>query len=40
MTFQGVSKGSTTISIPNLSVRNTQGQVVASGTPTITVTVK
>ncbi len=40
MSFQGVAKGSTTISIPNLSVRNAQGQVVASGTPTFTVTVK
>jgi general secretion pathway protein D len=38
--FQGVSTGTTTISVPNLSVRNTQGQVVASGTPTLTVTVK
>lgn len=38
--FQGVSPGTTTISVSNLSVRNTQGQVVASGTPTITVTVK
>ena len=40
MSFQGVAKGSTTISIANLSVRNAQGQVVASGTPTFTVTVK
>jgi general secretion pathway protein D len=38
--LQGLSKGTTTISIPNLSVLNTQGQVIASGTPTITVTVK
>jgi general secretion pathway protein D len=40
MILQGVGKGSTTITVPNLSVRNTQGQVVASGTPTLTVTVK
>jgi general secretion pathway protein D len=38
--FQGVSPGTTTISVANLSVRNTQGQVVATGTPTLTVTVK
>jgi general secretion pathway protein D len=40
MVLQGVSPGTTIISVPNLSVRNTQGQVITSGTPTITVTVK
>jgi hypothetical protein len=40
MVFQGVGPGTTTISVPSLSVRNSQGQVVAAGTPTITVTVK
>jgi general secretion pathway protein D len=40
MIFQAVGRGSTTISIPNLSLRNTQGQVVASGSPQLTVNVK
>jgi general secretion pathway protein D len=40
MVFQGVGPGTTTISVPSLSVRNSQGQVIAAGTPTITVTVK
>lgn len=37
--FQGVAKGVTTVTIPNLSVRNSQGQVVASGSPSFTLTV-
>ena len=38
--FQGVGKGVTNVTIPNLSIRNSQGQVVASGSPSIAVTVK
>jgi general secretion pathway protein D len=38
--FQGVGSGSTSVTIPNLSIRNSQGQVVASGSPSITIAVK
>ncbi|MCX6626918.1 MAG: cohesin domain-containing protein [Candidatus Solibacter sp.] len=38
--FQAVAKGTTTVTIPNLTVRNAQGQVVFSGSPQMTITVK
>ena len=38
--FQGVAKGSTTVTVPNLTVRNAQGQVVFSGSPQMTINVK
>ena len=38
--FQAVAKGSTTVTVPNLTVRNAQGQVVFSGSPQMTITVK
>jgi general secretion pathway protein D len=40
LTFQAVGPGSTTVTIPNLTVRNTQGQTVFSGTPQTSVTVR
>jgi general secretion pathway protein D len=40
LTFQAVAKGSTTVTVPNLTVRNAQGQVVFSGSPQMTVNVK
>ena len=40
LSFQAVAKGSTTVTVPNLTVRNTQGQVVFSGSPRMTVNVK
>ncbi len=40
LTFQAVAPGATTITIPNLTVRNTQQQAVFSGSPQMTVTVK
>jgi general secretion pathway protein D len=40
MVFQAVAPGSTTVRVPNLSVRDSQGSVVASGTPAMTITVK
>src|ERR1017187_5100835 len=40
LVFQAVAKGSTTVTIPNLTVRNTQGQVVFSGSPRLTISVK
>ena len=40
MSFQAVSPGTATVSIPNLSLRDSQGQVVASASPQLTVTVK
>ena len=38
--LQGIGKGTTNITAPNMVVRNSQGQVVFSGAPTIAVTVK
>ena len=38
--FQAVAKGSSTVTVPNLTVRNSQGQVVYSGSPQMTITVK
>ena len=40
LVFQAVAKGSTTVTIPNLTVRNAQGQVVFSGSPRLTISVK
>jgi hypothetical protein len=40
LVFQGVAKGSTTVTVPNLTVRNAQGQVVFSGSPQVTINVK
>jgi general secretion pathway protein D len=38
--FQAVAKGTCTVSVPNLTVRNAQGQVVFSGSPQMTINVK
>jgi general secretion pathway protein D len=38
--FQAVAKGSTTVTVPSLTVRNAQGQVVFSGSPQMTINVK
>ena len=38
--FQGVAQGSTTVTVPNFTVRGTQGQVVAAGSPQIVINVK
>ena len=40
LTFTALTPGPTTVTAPNLSLRNAQGQVVASGNPQVTVTVK
>ena len=40
LNFQAVGKGSTPVFIPNLSVRNSQGQPVADGSPRMTVNVQ
>jgi len=40
LTFQAVAPGSATVSIPNLIVRNSQGQPVFTGSPQTTVTVR
>jgi general secretion pathway protein D len=40
LNFQAVGKGATTVTIPNLSVRSSQGQVLASGSPQLAVNVK
>ena len=40
LSFQAIAKGSTTVTVPGLTVRNSQGQVVFSGSPQMTVNVK
>jgi general secretion pathway protein D len=40
LVFQAVAKGSATVTVPNLTVRNAQGQVVFSGSPQMIVNVK
>src|SRR5262249_5523863 len=40
LTFQAVGPGTSAVSVPNLTVSNTQGQPVYSGTPQTTVTVR
>ena len=40
LNFQAIGKGSTTIRAPAVTVRNSQGQVVATGTPQMTVNIK
>jgi general secretion pathway protein D len=40
LSFQALAKGSTTVTVPGLTVRNSQGQVVFSGSPQMTVNVK
>jgi general secretion pathway protein D len=40
LSFQAVGKGATPVFIPNLSVRNSQGQPVADGSPRMTVSVQ
>jgi general secretion pathway protein D len=40
LTFQAVAPGTTSVTIPNLTVRNTQQQSVFTGSPQMTVTVR
>jgi general secretion pathway protein D len=40
MIFQAIAPGSTTVRIPNLTVKDAQGQVVASGMPQMVINVK
>jgi general secretion pathway protein D len=40
LNFQTIGKGPTNVTIPNLSVRSSTGQVLASGSPQLTVNVK
>jgi general secretion pathway protein D len=40
LTFQTVAKGATNVTIPNLTVRNSQGQVLATATPRLIVNVR
>jgi general secretion pathway protein D len=40
LTFQALAPGTTTITIPNLNVRNVQGQSVFAGSPQMSVTVR
>jgi len=40
LNFQTVARGSTTVTIPNASVRNSQGQPVGGGNPELTLTIQ
>ncbi len=40
LNFQALGKGATTVTMPSVTVRNTQGQVVAAGNPQMTVNIK
>ena len=40
LVFQGVAKGTATVTIPNLIVRDSQGKPVFSGSPQMTINVK
>ena len=40
LNFQGVAKGAVTITVPNLTVRDTQGRTLFSGSPQVTVNVR
>ncbi|MDR3700970.1 MAG: cohesin domain-containing protein [Candidatus Sulfopaludibacter sp.] len=40
LNFQAIGKGSTVVTVPNLTVRNSQGAPVATGSPQLNVTVK
>jgi general secretion pathway protein D len=40
LTFQAVGRGSTTVTAPNLIVRNSKGQPVSSGSPRVAVSVQ
>ncbi len=40
LNFQAVGKGSTVVTVPNLTVRNSQGAPVATGSPQLNVTVR
>lgn len=40
LNFQAVGKGSTTIRAPGVTIRNSQGQTVATGSPQMTVNIK
>jgi hypothetical protein len=40
LNFQAVGKGATTVTIPSLAVKNTKGQVAATGNPQLSVNVK
>jgi general secretion pathway protein D len=40
LNFQAVGKGSTAVLVPNLTVRNSQGQVVSTSSPQLTVNIR
>ena len=40
LNFQAVGRGATQVTVPQLTVRNSQGGVVVSGSPQLTVNVK
>jgi general secretion pathway protein D len=40
MTFQAVGRGPATVTIPNLTIRNSQGQVISTSSPSLVVNVK
>jgi hypothetical protein len=40
LSFQAIGRGATTVNAPNMSVRNSQGKVVAAGNPQLVVSIK
>jgi hypothetical protein len=40
MVFQAIAPGSTTVRVPNLTVKDAQGTVVASGMPQMVINVR
>jgi hypothetical protein len=40
LNFQAIGRGTAVVTIPNLSVRNSQGAPVATGSPQVSITVK
>jgi hypothetical protein len=40
LVFQPIAAGSTTVTMPSLAVRNSEGQVIASASPQLTINVK
>jgi general secretion pathway protein D len=40
LNFQAVGKGTTAVNMPGVAVRNSQGQIVAGGSPQVTVNIK
>ncbi len=40
LTFQATARGATTVTLPNVTIKDSKGQVIASGSPRLAVNVK